>query len=326
MARQALRTNIMPRGLKNRKNDCFFNSTIQCLLGIPQLNYFYLNTDFKPSQKISIAFSKFLREFIPGSGSDLVKNSDSADLNCQTGSSKDPGRFSNIGPAIDPYEFILALRPMSRLFDGNEQDSHEFLYFLLDTLYTELGDNGSSSLSDLRVFNSLVSTNIIARIFYGMLTVSLMCLSCKNVKSQYENFVSLILNVSPDLETSLADFMKSEKLVDRLKCEECNEMTEAARTFEFHTLPEVLIIQFKRFLGFKSKDMQKVDFQKSLKIKNLTYKLIGYICHSGTLRGGHYVAYGERNREWYYFDDSTVIRAGKDMNINDAYILFYSRI
>ncbi|KAG0441947.1 Ubiquitin carboxyl-terminal hydrolase Usp2 [Dictyocoela muelleri] len=323
MVRQALRIHIQPRGLRNKRNDCFFNSAMQCLLGIPQLNYFYLNTKFLPSQPVSIAFCNFLQKFVPNE----ITNEDNNNNHINNNPNNiNHNNNTSISSPIDPTELISILRPKTRLFDGNEQDTHEFLFFFLDILCTELGDTNSSSLTDLDSYEKLVTKNIIIRIFYGMMNITLTCLSCRNVKSQFESFASLILNVNSDLEESLEEFFKSEKLGDRLTCDNCKIMTEAVRSFELHTLPEVLIIQLKRFWGVRSKDTRGVQFSKKLKIMNLSYRLIGYICHMGTLKGGHYVAYAERNRNWYCFDDSNVVKVSENECRDDAYILFYSRI
>ena len=42
--------------------------------------------------------------------------------------------------------------------------------------------------------------------------------------------------------------------------------------------------------------------------------------------GGHYVSYVRANGKWYYCDDSKVVLADKDAEIDtNAYILFYHK-
>jgi ubiquitin carboxyl-terminal hydrolase 16/45 len=70
------------------------------------------------------------------------------------------------------------------------------------------------------------------------------------------------------------------------------------------------------------------------------YQLVGVVEHSGTMRGGHYVAYvrgGQRNREkvdnkenesstWYHASDAYVRQVSLDEVLRcEAYILFYER-
>lgn len=67
------------------------------------------------------------------------------------------------------------------------------------------------------------------------------------------------------------------------------------------------------------------------------YRLAGLVEHSGTMRGGHYVAYvrgGERVKEtdssstvWYNVSDAHVRQVSLEKVLHsEAYILFYERI
>lgn len=67
------------------------------------------------------------------------------------------------------------------------------------------------------------------------------------------------------------------------------------------------------------------------------YRLVGVVEHSGTMRGGHYIAYvrgGNRKRSsgeaekdasvWYYASDAMVKEVTLDRVLgSEAYILFY---
>lgn len=70
------------------------------------------------------------------------------------------------------------------------------------------------------------------------------------------------------------------------------------------------------------------------------YRLIGVVEHSGTMRGGHYVAFvrgGQKSRGnyqkenegsvWYHASDAYVRQASLDEVLGcEAYILFYEKI
>lgn len=67
------------------------------------------------------------------------------------------------------------------------------------------------------------------------------------------------------------------------------------------------------------------------------YRLAGLVEHSGTMRGGHYVAYvrgGQRVKEsdssstvWYNVSDAHVRQVSLEKVLHsEAYILFYERI
>lgn len=70
------------------------------------------------------------------------------------------------------------------------------------------------------------------------------------------------------------------------------------------------------------------------------YRLVGVVEHSGTMGGGHYVAYvrgggGQRNKEadeknenwtWYHASDAYVREVSlQEVLASEAYILFYER-
>lgn len=73
---------------------------------------------------------------------------------------------------------------------------------------------------------------------------------------------------------------------------------------------------------------------------NCNYSLVGVVEHSGTMRGGHYIAYvrgGEKRKgttdidhvgsQWYYVSDQHVRQASiKEVLRCEAYILFYEKV
>jgi ubiquitin carboxyl-terminal hydrolase 16/45 len=70
------------------------------------------------------------------------------------------------------------------------------------------------------------------------------------------------------------------------------------------------------------------------------YRLLGVVEHSGTMRGGHYIAYvrgdargkGRADKEqggsvWYYASDAHVQEVSLEEVLRcDAYLLFYEKI
>ena len=59
------------------------------------------------------------------------------------------------------------------------------------------------------------------------------------------------------------------------------------------------------------------------------YYLKGFIYHSGSLSGGHYVYFGKYNNNWYLFNDNSVKKVDIN-NINNfknkSYIFYYKKI
>ncbi|XP_022935823.1 ubiquitin carboxyl-terminal hydrolase 2-like isoform X1 [Cucurbita moschata] len=132
-----------------------------------------------------------------------------------------------------------------------------------------------------------------------------------------------------------------------------NVKRDATKRFLIHKAPPILTIHIKRFCpdarGRYSKLNGHVRFKETIDLKpymdtrctdreKYNYRLVGVVEHSGSMRGGHYVAYvrgGNRRRSssgeaeegasvWYYANDASVNEVTLDRVLGcDAYILFY---
>lgn len=127
----------------------------------------------------------------------------------------------------------------------------------------------------------------------------------------------------------------------------------ASKQFAIYEPPKTLVLHIKRFTknergtGFK-KDSSRVIFPIQLDIncfvaqsspaknKNNLYELFAVVEHSGSMGGGHYVAYtkqleitkdGSSRNHWYYISDSRARTASESEVLSaEAYILFYEQI
>ncbi|MED6208908.1 ubiquitin-specific protease ubp2 [Stylosanthes scabra] len=148
--------------------------------------------------------------------------------------------------------------------------------------------------------------------------------------------------------------------------EECSEEEADAKSLKvkrdatkrvlIHKAPPVLTIHLKRFSqdarGRLSKLNGHVNFKDRMDLRpymdpryvgeeKYEYHLVGVVEHSGSMRGGHYVAYvrgGQRNRgkadndenkssTWYHASDAYVREVSLDEVLRcEAYILFYEKI
>ena len=151
---------------------------------------------------------------------------------------------------------------------------------------------------------------------------------------------------APTLENCLEDFLSPEVLEQERSCsyEKCRQKAQVIKQLKFHTLPSVLIIQFKRFLhenGLHQKihthvsyPMNGLDLNRFLSTpsKDAIYDLVAVCNHSGGVAGGHYTAcaqhsFGDKTN-WYKFDDAYVSRIKPDdydfdIVTRKAYLLFY---
>ncbi|XP_067397000.1 ubiquitin carboxyl-terminal hydrolase 19 isoform X2 [Emydura macquarii macquarii] len=133
-------------------------------------------------------------------------------------------------------------------------------------------------------------------------------------------------------------------------CPQCKQHREASKQLMLWRLPNVLIIQLKRF-SFRSfiwrdKINDMVDFPVRLDLSKFCigqkdeqqqpmYDLYAVINHYGGMIGGHYTAYArlpsDKNSQrsdvgWRLFDDSTVTTVDESQVVTRyAYVLFYRR-
>jgi hypothetical protein len=130
-------------------------------------------------------------------------------------------------------------------------------------------------------------------------------------------------------------------------CPQCRTHRSASKALSIWKVPNILIIQLKRFgnrsatsisSSFREKISTLVEFPlEGLSLDNfvgssgdhdeLVYDLFAVSNHYGSLFGGHYTAYICRQGQWYECDDSRVSKVfNPDQVITSAaYVLFYKR-
>jgi ubiquitin C-terminal hydrolase len=68
-------------------------------------------------------------------------------------------------------------------------------------------------------------------------------------------------------------------------------------------------------------------FFKDSQASPVHFQLKAIINHSGTLRGGHYTAFGKRGERWLSFNDEKVTEMDPPKDGSPApYLLFYTRV
>ncbi|XP_018116911.1 ubiquitin carboxyl-terminal hydrolase 19 isoform X3 [Xenopus laevis] len=155
------------------------------------------------------------------------------------------------------------------------------------------------------------------------------------------------------LDQCLNLFTKPEVLApeEAWYCPKCNQHREASKQLMLWRLPNILIIQLKRFsfrtFIWRDKINDMVDFPvRNLDLSTFcigqkedhqtpVYDLYAVINHYGGMIGGHYTAYArlpnEKNSQrsdvgWRLFDDSTVTSVDESQVVTRyAYVLFYRR-
>lgn len=118
------------------------------------------------------------------------------------------------------------------------------------------------------------------------------------------------------------------------------KLTSEERMIERKTflwkLPQILIVQLKRFANRFVKNQCNIDIQDTLDLSNYClsrdnlkakYSLFAIANHEGTLQYGHYYADCKNNQgQWHRFNDATVTPFDvSNINGTAAYVLFYYR-
>tara|TARA_B110000908_G_C10266323_1_gene464348 strand:+ start:4589 stop:5416 length:828 start_codon:yes stop_codon:yes gene_type:complete len=225
--------------------------------------------------------------------------------------------FINKGKTLVP-KFIKNYFETNNIFLGYEQqDSEEFITKLLTVINEKIGDN------------------IIDNVFKIMIKTTIKCkvIGCLKKKFNSENSIKLMFEINSkcnNLDDCYRLFKISEKLDkdNMVCCENCHKKTIASRRAEVEEWPNNLMIVLKRFKqhrGLFQKNSKEIEIPLEWR---KGYKLKGFVCHSGSIHGGHYVYVGNINNDWYLYDDNFIT----NLNINtlehlknNAYIYYYTK-
>jgi ubiquitin carboxyl-terminal hydrolase 4/11/15 len=178
------------------------------------------------------------------------------------------------------------------------------------------------------------------------------CLSCYNKSISFDSFIDLQITI-PDsheavnLDECLKYHTSRETLRDtnQVYCEYCKKNQDSTKQLYLWEMPELLIIQLKRFemIGKRArkKESQVIfplinlnfeDYCHPYHINKYTYDLYAVSYHIGNTGGGHYIAYTKnpRNNKWYKYDDSRYREVldeeiGKELYNEGSYVLFYKK-
>ncbi|CAI5756327.1 unnamed protein product [Candida verbasci] len=250
---------------------------------------------------------------------------------------------STIG-VVSPNYFIAKLKEKNHLFRQNNMhhDAHEFFNYLINEIIESLN----------KVIG--VENNWCNDIFQGLITNETKCLLCETVTSKHEFFLDLSIDIPPgegaySLNHSLNNFSKMETLTNQNKfyCNTCSSLQEAVKTIRLKKLPQVLVINLKRFKYDEVKDkmvklFDSISYPPKLRLfstsdeQHLLYELYALVIHiGGGPMHGHYVSICKiKAGLWLLFDDETVELVedsyvmrffGNGPGLASAYILFYQK-
>lgn len=264
---------------------------------------------------------------------------------------------SQIG-VVSPLYFVAKLKERNYLFRqaNMHHDAHEFCNYLINEIIETI-----NSETDKK-------SNWCTDIFQGLITNETKCLYCETITSKDETFLDLSVDVPPgesaySLTYSLNNFSKLETLnhENKFYCNTCRSLQEAVKTIKLKKVPEVLVINFKRFkyddrIDSMVKLFDSILYPLRLRLFNTTstrhadgtnttiksdgfslYGLYALVIHiGGGPTHGHYVALCKNEAGlWFLFDDETVELVdeyyvlrffGNGPGLATAYMLFYQKL
>ena len=328
-------------GLANVGNSCYINSCMQLLSHTYELNELLINLDKNKinnniESTILIEWNN-LREMMWGE-------------NC----------------TIAPWGFIKGIQKVAKekkmdIFSGFAQnDVTEFLLFIIECFHNSLKREVDMTIQG-NIINSVdtlakdcykMMQNMykkeyseILNIFYGISVTQIKSFSTDEILSRTcEPFSILTLSLpSNNKETDIFECLnlygKDEEMIENNAWfnEKTNKKENIKKNIIFWSLPNVLIIELKRFNNSNKKihnivqtKLKNVDFSKYVcgyNADEYIYDLFGTGNHMGNVFGGHYTANIKNlNGKWYNFNDTNIEELPENKIITtNTYCLFYRK-
>lgn len=320
-----------PSGLRNLGNTCFMNSVLQLLSITP-----FLPEGQEHLGPIRSSLSSLLM---------LLRNSSNE---------------KNIKSSISPSHFFQAISNRFTFLEANEQqDSHDFIHLLFNSLEEEGKELGNSS-GLIRETTDLD----IKDVFGGEIEIQIVCCDCKYKCRRMESLVDISLplreesiiqgmrgmsicnhgdEVGIDIESLIMQWGKQEMMSgdNAYQCPECQKDSKAHKQTIFRKHPQILMVHLQRFVvgnitkrtkrakdpngefGY-SKDNSPINVPSSVLLDSSfsSYDLIGAIIHLGSSpEFGHYVSLIKKeDGQFYLISDCDVTALGSNDGGDDGRI------
>ena len=216
-------------------------------------------------------------------------------------------RLLNGPKPVAPKSFAFNLKKIGKQFRiGRQEDSHEFLRFLLDGIHEMYMPRPKVHQHDSPIQN----------IFGGTFENKITCLHCSKESVTIDSMMDVSLNIRQcsSIEQAFRKFTAPENLIkdNQYKCDSCKKLRDARKQTVLGKLPLVLTVQLKRFgySKYGSKVSNFVSFPEILDVSPFTgnskspikYQLFAVLVHSGsTCSSGHYYTHVKSaNGKWFF--------------------------
>lgn len=330
-------------GLANLGNTCFISSCLQILSHTYELNEFLDIESYK--KKLNNKYESAL----------LLEWDNLRKMLWVENCIISPGKF------IKTIQKIAQVKGLELFTGYSQNDLPEFLLFLIDCFHTSLSREIKMTISGspenetdkiaiqcYEMVKNMYSKEYseIWNLFYGVHVSEISSLENANVlKTIPEPFFMIDLpipsdNKSPSLIDCFELYVKGEILENENAWynEETKVKENIKKKILFWSLPNILVIDFKRFnsrnqknqilITFPLDELDLSEYVIGYKKDSYKYELYGVCNHSGNVLGGHYTAYIKNsNGKWFHFNDTSVSEVGVIESIISvkAYCLFYRK-
>ena len=338
-------------GLENEHNSCYINCVVQCLLPIRALTTMLLTNSYLNNVDYSNPMGS--------KGKVITTLASLIQIMYRT---KESNRLYNQQQTCSCLQLKLCCGELNPMFNSDEEeDSHEFLEFLINALHDDLNRGSHVIIPQYTDPNSQVLTqdekarlswaaymqkeaNFVVDMFQGQLVSSLQCQVCRSTSDSFQVFSSMSLTLPLQHSTCniydcFNQYFRPEELTeDNLwDCPTCKDKRPAVKFPQLTRLPKIFICQLNRFSNYNTKNNCFVKYPYEMDLGQYVlspqgstqYRLFGVVCHTGSLDKGHYSSYVLKNGgQWWYIDDtqSRPVQFATELISPNAYMLFFERI
>ena len=306
-------------GLKNKKFDCYLNSSLQVFFHLENFN-----------EKIKKLQNQRKDKELTNKYLILLKEIDSGIT------------------IIDPKDIKSTLSKIEEKYKfGNQQDANEFISIFLNQMKEEVKlmnfENQMDEIIPIKkiekdAYDKLENkfftkyNSFLIELFYGRLKKEILCPKDKKpikVNFQVFNMIELLESANNVIGTLME--YQSEKKINtkiKIKCQDCKIDYEYyfSKT-TIYNLPYYLILYLvKPINNFNEYQIEANKICE--KNNNEIYELISSIAYYGNYRNGHYFAKCKdiKNNQWYQFSDEKYNKIYNQSIIdNNDIILFYKK-
>ena len=310
------------KGLSNNGNNCFINSTIQCLKHCFIFTKYIINSGVSSNG----AFGQFKKLI------ENMCNKKSYNLNALS-----------LKNTMSKYNQIYS--------DCEQHDSTIFFNDLLNALNSELceetsfyeGDDDDDELFQVKYEKCMTKSKV--NEYFSFFIKEMTVFNCGEEMINYEEYYYLDLPILDEynrkissLDEALQKYTKKSYDYGKNSFICCKHQKQERSNNQnlFASLPEILVISLKRVvngihLNHYFDYQEHIDMRKYINNynKSTRYELFGEILHYGSAYGGHKIAICKNfnTNNWYIFNDSSVTAAHEnDIFSSNAFLLFYKRI